>query len=302
MTPVLKVPETGKRVLATAGSFSAVSAVFGGPLVGGMLLLEAGIAAGAKLIPALIPGLVASATGYVVIIGFGNWGGINEAGLSVGGLPMYSGTSIGDLLLAICVGLIAAVVIAPVQSLAKRIDALSQPTSSKRMLGLLLAGAVAVGLLALTAQAMGADWNEELFSGQSAIPEVLAQSSVGVLLIILLAKGLGYAISLGSGFRGGPVFPSIFLGVVIATMAVVVFDASPTWAVAVGTAAGMTAATNLIFSSLLFSMLLVGTNGQDALPAAVLAAATAWITMKVLRMRAAQDPTENLAATPEVHD
>ena len=48
-----------------------------------MLLLEAGIAAGAKLIPALIPGLVASATGYVVIIGFGDWGGINEAGLSV---------------------------------------------------------------------------------------------------------------------------------------------------------------------------------------------------------------------------
>lgn len=64
----------------------------------------------------------------------------------------------------------------------------------------------------------------------------------------------------------------------------------------------MTAATNLIFSSLLFSMLIVGTNGQDALPAAVLAAATAWITMKVLRMRAAPDPTENLAATPEVKE
>ena len=89
---------------------------------------------------------------------------------------------------------------------------------------------------------------------------------------------------------------------VIATVAVVVFDASPTWAVAVGTAAGMTAATNLIFSSLLFSMLLVGTNGQDALPAAVLAAATAWMAMKALRMRPASDPTENLAAAPEVHD
>ncbi len=51
----------------------------------------------------------------------------------------------------------------------------------------------------------------------------------------------------------------------------------------------MTAATNLIFSSLL-----VGTNGQDALPAAVLGAATAWLTMKVLQIRWAQDPMQNL--------
>ena len=74
------------------------------------------------------------------------------------------------------------------------------------MLGLLWP-VLLLGLLALAAQAMGADWNEELFSGQSAIPEVIAEASVGVFSCCLLAKGLAYAISLGSGFRGGPVFP-----------------------------------------------------------------------------------------------
>jgi H+/Cl- antiporter ClcA len=52
------------------------------------------------------------------------------------------------------------------------------------------------------------------------------------LLVLVVVKALGYAISLGSGFRGGSVFPAIFLGVGIASIAVIAFDASPTWAVA----------------------------------------------------------------------
>ena len=61
-------------------------------------------------------------------------------------------------------------------------------------------------------------------------------------------------------------------------LAVVWFDVSPTLAVAVGAGAGMTAGTRLVFSSLLLGSLLVGTGGLDALPAAVIAVAAAWIT------------------------
>jgi H+/Cl- antiporter ClcA len=53
-----------------------------------------------------------------------------------------------------------------------------------------------------------------LFSGQSALPELVQQAagwSVGALLLLILCKGLAYAISL-SGFRGGPIFPSMFIG------------------------------------------------------------------------------------------
>ena len=84
-----------------------------------------------------------------------------------------------------------------------------------------------------------------------------------MLVVLLLAKALGYAISLGCGFRGGPVFPAIFLGVAVATFADAWFGVSPTLAIAVGTAAGMTATTRLILTPIVFAALLVGHNGVD---------------------------------------
>ena len=268
-------------VLGTAGSFSAVSALFGGPLVAGMLLLEGGLAMGAALLPALIPGLVAAAIGYVIIVGIGDWGGIGGTTLSVPDLPAYDGTRIVDLLLAVVVGLVTAIVIAVIRKVAVDIH-----TRSKRSLLLgLLAGGLGVGLLAEVARLLGADSQEVLFSGQSGLPVEVATGSMKVLLIVLGAKALGYAISLGCGFRGGPVFPAIFLGTGVAMVAVIGFGVSPTWAVSVGAAAGMAAGTRLVFSSVLLASLLAGTAGIDAMPAAVLATVTAWMAMRAIDAR-----------------
>jgi H+/Cl- antiporter ClcA len=111
-----------------------------------------------------------------------------------------------------------------------------------------------------------------------------------VLVTLLVAKALGYAICLGCGFRGGPVFPAIFLGVGLGALAVVWFDVSPTLAVAVGAAAGMASTTRLLFSSLLIAALLTGREGLDAMPAAVLAACAAWVvTMALTRRTAARE-------------
>jgi H+/Cl- antiporter ClcA len=98
----------------------------------------------------------------------------------------------------------------------------------------------------------------------------------------------------------GPEAPLIALGSVVGMvvalsgafgereqLAHVWFDVSPTLAVAVGAAAGMAAGTRLLITSTLFASLLVGTNGLDAVPAAVLAACAAWITAQALDRRAA---------------
>src|SRR3954467_5119354 len=102
---------------------------------------------------------------------------------------------------------------------------------------------------------------------------------------------LAYAVSLGCGFRGGPIFPAVFMGVGFASLPVVGFDTSPTLAVAVGAAAGMAAQTRLLFAPLLFATLLVGKAGLDATPAAVLATAAAWLTMAALESRERTTPT-----------
>lgn len=270
-------------VVATAGSFSAISALFGGPLVAGMLLLEGSVGLGAAAITALLPGLVSAAVGYLIFVGLGDWGGLSSAPLAVPDLPTYDATSVRDLLVGLGTGVVVAVVIAAVRRLAGDIER-SQGTRVPVPV-LLLAGGLAVGVLAEVVTSLGGNWDEVLFSGQAAVPEVVAEDSAWVVLLILAAKALAYAISLGCGFRGGPVFPAVFLGVAAATIVVVLLDISPTLAVAVGTAAGMAAMTRLLFASLLFSALLVGSAGVDTIPAAVFAATAAWLVSAALDRR-----------------
>ena len=144
------------------------------------------------------------------------------------------------------------------------------------------AGGLAVGCLAELADLLGGDSQDVLFSGQAAVPHIVAEASDGVVLAVLAAKAIAYGICLGCGFRGGPVFPAIFIGVALAALAVVTIDMSPTVAIAMGTAAGMAAATRLVIASLVVAALLVGTVGADAIPAAVLAAVAAWLTVSAL--------------------
>ncbi len=276
MATLGRAGEQETRVLALAGSFSAVSALFGGPIVGGLLMIESGLDRGAALLPALIPGFVAAALGYVLFIGLGDWGGLNAQAIAVPGLPTYTGTHVLDLLVGIGVGVASAITVVAIRAAAAENARLGPLRLG--MPRLLLAGGLAVGVLAEIANLLGGNPNDVLFSGQAAIPDLIAQGSVGIVLLLLVTKGIGYAISLSCGFRGGPVFPAIFLGIAFGTLCVDWFDVSPTLAVSVGAAAGMAAGTRLLLTPIVFAALLVGHAGADTVPAAVLASVAAWLT------------------------
>ncbi|HET6682742.1 MAG TPA: chloride channel protein [Gaiella sp.] len=276
------VGKRGSAVLSAAGEFSAISALFGGPIVAGMLLVEGGVAMGAALLPLLLPGFVAAAIGYLVFIGFGSWGGLDTQGLVVPNLPLYDGAHVGDLAIAIVVGVLAAVIVAAVRRLGTAVDGHGRRVG---MPALLLGGGLAVGLLAELADVLGANPLDVLFSGQASIPAVIDEDSTKIILILVVAKFLAYGVSLGCGFRGGPIFPAIFLGIALASLTEVWFGVSPTLAVAVGTAAGMAAQTRLIVTPVILSALLVGSQGLDTVPAAVLATASAWLAMALVDRR-----------------
>ena len=275
-----RLGERERSVVSTAGSFSAISALFGGPLVASMLLLESGVGLGAMLIPALVPGLVAASVGYLIFIGFGDWGGIEQASLSVPGLPAYDGVHFGDLTLAILLGVAAALLVGVVRRFAAELH--HRGPARVGMGPTLVLGGLAVGALALLADALGADSQDVLFSGQDSVPALVAEDSAQVVLVLVAAKALAYGVCLGCGFRGGPVFPAIFLGVGLAVLAVIAFDVSPTLAVAVGTASGTVAATGLLFSGVLFAAVLVGTHATEVVPAAALAGVAAWLTRSAM--------------------
>jgi H+/Cl- antiporter ClcA len=285
MTLFYRANQREETVLATAGSFSAISALFGGPLVGGLLMVEGGLAMGTALLPVILPGFVASAVGYLIFIGFGDWGGLEAQGLVVPKLPPYDGTHLADLLVAIAVGILGALAVVAARRLAGPLDARARRRADLPIV--LVGGGLAVGLLAQTADWLGADSQDVLFSGQASVPDLVASDSTKIVLILFVAKAIAYAVSLGCGFRGGPVFPAIFLGIALATFASVWFDVSPTLAVAVGAAAGTAAVTRLLVTSSLFATLLVGPQGTDAVPAAVLAACTAWLVIQAVDRRKA---------------
>jgi H+/Cl- antiporter ClcA len=282
VTRMVRLGPRENAVLGTAGSFSAVSALFGGPLVAGMLLLEGGLAMGTALLPALLPGLVAAAVGYLLFVGLGDWGGLDATALAVPGLPAYEGTHLLDLLVAVIVGIVTALCVTAIRRLAVRLVGMGGRFG---MPALLLGGGLAVGVLAQATDVLGGNSQYVLFSGQASVPDIVVEEAAGIVLLVLVAKALAYAISLGCGFRGGPVFPAIFVGVGVATLAEIAFDVSPTLAVAIGAGAGMAAGTRLLFSSLLFASLLVGRPGLDAIPATVLAVAAAWLTVAALDRR-----------------
>ena len=285
VTYFARVGERERAVLGTAGSFAAISALFGGPIVGGMLMVEGGLSMGAVLLPVLLPGFVAAAVGYVIFIGLGNWGGLEAQALAVPNLPPYNGTHIYDLVVGVVVGLVAAIVVTACRRVA--IYSAGDPLKRAGMPALLVLGGLAVGFAAQIADWLGADPQDVLFSGQASVPALVAEDSAKIVLVLLAAKAVAYAICLGCGFRGGPVFPAIFLGIALAMFAVIWFDVSQTVAVAVGAAAGVAAVTRLLVTASLFAALLVGTAGIDAVPAAVLAAAAAWLMMAFIDRRQA---------------
>ena len=288
---IVKLGPRERQVVANAGSFSAISALFGGPLVAGLLLVESGLSMGTALLPALLPGLVAAGMGYLIFVGFGTWEGLEAPGLQVPSLPPYEGAVVGDLALAVVVGIVAGLVLAGVRELGRRFEGV-QPRVGMPVL--LLAGGLAIGALALIGEALGADSQDVLFSGQASLGVVTSAGSLSLVIVLLVTKSVAYAVSLGTGFRGGPIFPAIFVGVAVASVPVVVFGSSPTWAIAVGAAAGMAAQTRLLISPLLLASLLVGPAGTDTIPAAVLAASAAWIFATALERRRAV--TTELAA------
>jgi H+/Cl- antiporter ClcA len=82
------------------------------------------------------------------------------------------------------------------------------------LLALPLAGLVVGGLAVGYAEGTGKSSSDVRFSGQSALPHLIQHASsytVGALLLLMVCKGLAYGVSL-SGFRGGPVFPAMFIG------------------------------------------------------------------------------------------
>jgi H+/Cl- antiporter ClcA len=123
-----------------------------------------------------------------------------------------------------------------------------------------------------------------LFSGQEALPELVehaADYSVGVLILLGLCKTLVYGLSL-SAFRGGPIFPAMFIGAVlgIAVSGLPGMTLAP--AIGMGIGAMCTAMLRLPLTSALLATVLMGADGVVVTPQVVVAVVVAFVITYVL--------------------
>jgi H+/Cl- antiporter ClcA len=204
-------PDMASVVIGAAGSFAAVSTLLGSPLPAAFLMMEVAGIGGAMLGVVLAPGLLAAGIGTLIFIGLDNWTGLGTFSLAIPDIPSAGSPGVSEFLWAIVIGVIAAILGAGI----KRLALLLQPIVERRMLLLTPIVGIAIGVVVLIfVEVTGKNSAQVLFSGQEQLPGLIEGApgwSVGALLMLIVCKGLAYSLSLSS-FRGGPIFPSMFIG------------------------------------------------------------------------------------------
>jgi H+/Cl- antiporter ClcA len=276
-------PDQAVGLMAAAGSFAAISTIFGSPVIGAVVIIEAAGLGGAMLPLVLLPGLLAAGIGSLVFIGMGSWTGLSNTAwaLSAFPLPHFGVPSWSDFGWTIALALATAIIAFAIVMLAR----LSKRLVEKRIFVLTIVAGLVVGGLAIAfAQSTGQPPDSVLFSGQDDFNQLFGASAtiaLSTLALLLVFKGLAWSVSLGN-FRGGPTFPAIFLGVVGGLLAghLPGFSESPAVAVLVG--ATCVSILRLPLSSVVIALLLSTKAGLGIGPLIIVGVVVAYLASEAL--------------------
>ncbi|HUO70358.1 MAG TPA: chloride channel protein [Solirubrobacteraceae bacterium] len=272
-------PPQALQIIGAAGAFSALSFIFESPLIAAVILIEATGLGGPRMRVILLPGLLAAGIGTLVSLGMGSFTGLSTSAYALGPLQLspFGHPDIAQFGWTILLAAIVAVVTGVIM----RGGLLTHAFVSRRSLVLLLPiiGLVIGGLAIAFSQITGKSVNEVLFSGQDALPGLTTQAgtwSLGALALLIVCKGIGYGLSLGS-YRGGPTFPALFLGAAGGLMASHLpgFPLQP--AVAVGMGAAVVGVLKLPLSAVVLATLLTTKAGPGLEPLIIVGVVVAYI-------------------------
>jgi H+/Cl- antiporter ClcA len=269
-------PQMAVVVLGAAGSFAAISTLLGSPIVGAFLLMEAIGLGGALMEAVLIPGLLAAGIGALIFIGLGTLTGLGTYSLVIAPIPHVGTPTAPEFGWALVMGLGAALLAAGIFHGARALRRVVEP---RRLLVTPLVGLAVGGLAAAFAAGTGRSATEVLFSGQSALPTLVSSAagwSVGALVLLLVCKAGAYSLSL-SGFRGGPIFPAMFIGAA-GGIALSHAGGMPMIAgVGIGIAAMTAAALRLPMTAVVLPSLLLAPDAVNLIPLFIVASVCAYV-------------------------
>jgi CIC family chloride channel protein len=250
------------RMLVGCGAASAIAAAFGAPLTGAFYGFE--LIIGTYTAAALAPVLTASITGVLVSRVFGT----EPYAIAIASPSSFHNSDLPALLvLALACAGVGILIMRGVTATETIFRRTSIPTGVRPVLG----GIVVGGLAMINPHVLS--------SGHGGLSLVLDSTlpALGPLFLLVVLKATASAVSLGSGFRGGLFFASLYLGALTgklfaAAAAVAGLSFAPDPLVA--TIVGMTSmAVAVVGGPLTMAFLALETVGDVPITLAVLAAA-----------------------------
>lgn len=245
----------------------------------------------------LVPGLLAAGVGSLIFVGMDNLTGLGTFSLAIPGLPAFGAPTLAEFGWAVAIGVAAALAGSGIRWLGRFLRTYADRWT---MLVIPLAGLVVAGLAIGYVEVSGKAASDVLFSGQEALGPLIrhaASYSVGVLVLLLMCKGIAYAVSLSS-FRGGPVFPAVFLGAAGGVALSHLAGMSLVGGVAMGIGAMSAVMLTLPLTSVLLATLLLGSNGVAVMPLVIVAVVAAHVTSARITPPPAARPSAHAAGPP----
>ncbi|WP_240797345.1 chloride channel protein [Streptomyces sp. F001] len=269
----------GAALLGAAGAAAALSAIFGNPLIGAVILIEVAGLGAPQLFAVMQPALLSSGIGSLVFTGFGRWTGLSTGNLSLTlGVP-FPRLDAGDVLWSVPMAVGIAAALHMVLATGRLVAGFVPKRPVPRTVICALAAGMCAAVYTLTVDRTPVDVSS---SGQAPLARLAADPhawGVGALVTVLLCKAVAYALCLGS-LRGGPVFPSLFLGAAVGVLLAPLPGLGVVPGMAAGVAAGAAATLRLPVSSVVLVVLVFGSAAM--MPVVILAAVVGFVTVQLL--------------------
>jgi len=193
--------DEGRGVTTLSGMAGAFGGLFSSPVIVVMLIVEVARSGGARLTKVLATTIVSSSISFGIYFAIAG-----TIFLDFYEVPTYQYEN-WQLLAGVGMGLLAAVLSTLlgviVTGSAKVFQKLRVPALIKPIIGGALFGVMGV-VLPLT-----------MLTGSNQLAVVLKDGSalgLGLVVVLAIAKMITMGVSFGSGFIGGPIFPSLFIG------------------------------------------------------------------------------------------
>lgn len=290
-------PDNVQQVVAVAGGFAALAMVFSNPIVAAIVVIEAAGIGGAMAPLIVLPGLVAAGIGSLVYLGMGELTGLSTAAYALSPVRLESldTLSLSEVAWAIPLAVVCGALGVAVVTLGQRTQRL---VTRNQFIWLPIIGVVVALLAILFAQITGQSELAILFSGSRALDPLLTQAdtlAVATVAWLMLFKAGAWMLSMGS-FRGGPVFPAIFVGVIAGLLASNLPGLSMSAAVPITVAATVVAVLRLPLSAAVIAMVMTGSAGLTAIPLIIVGMAAAYVVGEAIRGMVAKPASATGAA------